>query len=881
MASRGKSSREKERGKSSKSSSRSSSSKDRGGSRSKKAAPAGGEEAWLAEQIAELGGGADEEWLQQQMTALGADEGKKKKKKKSSREKEPGRESRGAWKEKERSSSSKGGKKGSRGEAEARARAKAAAAEAEAARRAAPVREEVYAPDADEDEEDDYGDDDFDDCDDDDGADFEDDDGDVSARVGEVAAAMAAENLTPTKPQPPPGLGSPSLPKRSFAPAGSTEPEEATSPLRTSSSTPERAALPTRASVDYSTPAPARIDRTALRKAGLRWKQLVTTRRVQLTASYSDLFEQQPMSMAQVQVRYGRSGVRGVHIQTGDDNGTVEVQTEEPLTAGVGAQVPDDLGLVPERAVGQRPGASKAERDADARVTPARKALTVQVDRQRLGKFMARALPVLEAILSATDPGPVLQSLQAEDHGDGSSTAISGTYTKVDCPSEPLGGSKAAVDCCALRSTLVVAYLAGPVPLRNDSAAEQAMAAAADTAFEQLALDGSGAGVSGLVVWNLTDVREPDSALLCAGTPSCCWVGEGRVGGDATSTLVASGTVEGSLVVWDLGRPADDPQGRRWPAYCTDGVLGVNHEQPVICVRAVSATTRERSDEKENSEPSAAVAAGSGLGARAKNLQLCTMDAQGSLVFWALIPLDASDADDVGIGFGSRIKVMQLSKVSPGVDRGVPAAAGGFDAVYPALNPPCFDLATSPLSSNASVCCGACGKTRRVSRFGRPPAPHTYTKPQSTADVLSVHFSPLLPLVFAAGSMDGSVALFSCRVSTPALILSAGGSAIRCVRWSPTRPAVLFALDAHSTLYAFDLTRDRIAPISTVRLGGERSGSSCVCMEVAAGGSFGGLQTHRLFAGFEDGHVDVHYVTAVLAMAGKGELGQASALLGI
>lgn len=124
------------------------------------------------------------------------------------------------------------------------------------------------------------------------------------------------------------------------------------------------------------------------------------------------------------------------------------------------------------------------------------------------------------------------------------------------------------------------------------------------------------------------------------------------------------------------------------------------------------------------------------------------------------------------------------------------------------------------------------GKVLRGSLLGAPPAPKEYvaddhkstlanrpSAPPLPSDVTALHASPFLPGAFLSGHSNGSVALHSLGSSAAAAVWhDVSRGRILVVRWSPVRPAMFFALDSLCTLFTFDLTASRTAPVAAQSL---------------------------------------------------------------
>ena len=184
----------------------------------------------------------------------------------------------------------------------------------------------------------------------------------------------------------------------------------------------------------------------------------------------------------------------------------------------------------------------------------------MEYDRGSLDKFLTRALPVMESML----PTALRIAPPIAPPSDGE-PSLSAFYATIPAPTMP-GAAKQvrAVSCLAHRNSA------------GGTVNTVAVAYGAATA------DAAAVPEPGLVcVWDAQDTRAPTRTLRCAGDLTCCWIG----GLDATSqiTVVAAGTAEGSLSLWDISQARSEAE--RWPTYCTDSLLEENHNGPVVCIR--------------------------------------------------------------------------------------------------------------------------------------------------------------------------------------------------------------------------------------------------------------------------------------------------------
>ena len=569
-------------------------------------------------------------------------------------------------------------------EEEERARA-AAIARQEALRQAATKeqRQQQAQQSAEEEEEheDGYADDDFDDYDDDD--DFEEDedsDGTPDSPAGARALqrAMRAENASAAK-------------SRREAAVTVIEPPKITM-------------LPTRQVITIDTKEATRtkVDKKALSRSRTRWRDLVLEGRVTLAVTdTASLFDRPPCSLYQVECALGTTGRARRSAQTGEDNISMETQTEKPQSRSRSMHAPDDLGLAPGQSTPQGTGLVSQGTDAEPAQGPAR--LLVKHDRSSLEAFLRRALPVVESML------PNALRIAPPPASTGTEGSLSTCYATLPAPRQEL----AVRDVHYWRRT-------------NAGGEDRSTLAVAYGRRSPESPDGSGL----VCVWNAHDSRQPLEVLCCAGAATCCWMGqlsEQRVAG-----IVVAGTEEGSLAVWDLAQPRfahGQTAIERWPSYSTDGLISVNHTAPIVCVRGVP-----NADDSELAQALAMSLMGSGnshlqeqdnADKREKSVQVATMDSLGNIVIWSLIQLAPDDPGlDLGLGIGGRVKALRMTAVeSPAVPVSLSAVSLSVSGGLFGGCLPCFDMAMCPTDSNMLLVGSINGKVHRAARYGQPPAP--------------------------------------------------------------------------------------------------------------------------------------------------------------
>ncbi|EKX44057.1 hypothetical protein GUITHDRAFT_153038 [Guillardia theta CCMP2712] len=95
--------------------------------------------------------------------------------------------------------------------------------------------------------------------------------------------------------------------------------------------------------------------------------------------------------------------------------------------------------------------------------------------------------------------------------------------------------------------------------------------------------------------------------------------------------------------------------------------------------------------------------------------------------------------------------------------------------------------------------------------------PITYSFYPHMGPVHSVAFSPLLRNLFASCAADGIIRVHSSLQAAPLLLLEPSVLSIYCVAWSPMKPLVLAAGGSGGLVFLYDLTVDPSNPVQTMR----------------------------------------------------------------
>eukprot|EP00741_Cyanophora_paradoxa_P013181 tig00000178_g12734.t1 len=616
---------------------------------------------------------------------------------------------------------------------------------------------------------------------------------------------------------------------------------------------------------------------------------------------------------------YGRVNSSPMYAQTGDDNCAAEAQTEEPDRDSVACQWPEDAGLVersseadaladgppagpaasPTPGADGKPAAAPTAAQSRQAAATAERLRIVKSDPSRLARFLQRASLVMESLLEenlAHRPAPPPPPAP-------SGSALSAARHAFACP-RLLAGR-------ALRG-VAFAPRGGGWVLAAYGRSEGGAAALCP-----------GQGV--LCLWSLQSPALPNKVLVCEGEPTCCAL-DGPAG---IASFAFAGTEEGSVALWDLREPASahrvaDLDGKgasaalRTPSYCTDCMKEENHADAVCRVVPLARSEAGPSSSSSPSPgPSAAPSSSSApLDAAASvagtaAMQLASVDRAGSVAVWLVVEMRAPDPSayeaDYALGFGARVKLLRSSRADldprrlvrppppapppprpvfreraarpPPVRKSVARRLPG--AVAPGVGLSASDAAFRPDDPSLNreyVLASNLPTPLHCARFGDPPPPRVYDAPPGigpAASATSLAFSPFFATYFLAGFSTGIVSLYRAGQAAPVRSWTASEGPITALAWSPTRPAVFFALDGASTLAAFDLLKSERKPIFWEPLA--RDGSPVAAIAASRDRAPGSQPA--LAVAFRSGALDVHVLSPALAQATEKEEERARHLL--
>lgn len=565
------------------------------------------------------------------------------------------------------------------------------------------------------------------------------------------------------------------------------------------------------------------------------------------------------------------STVKVAKTQTHEDDKEQDMQTEEVESQAYGCQVPDDRNVQFDgeyTAAGLRTGGGGGGGVASRPADKALKRITAMAPDQenKLLGFMRWAGPMM---LAALGMNPTVKKLALNQ------------WTAVNDAAAGLSGGRVVLQHEVLlnqRPVTGTAYCQGNAPLLLAAYAPVGAQLGAAALLQDHSISSKGL----MVAWDLSASSSLGAVCVSEGSPACCCWAPGP-----STSLVFAGMEEGGVCAWDL----DEPEGRH-PMEEVGGQY--------LLTRRPSYSTEFLADAATTAAPVVGIATTPSTENRSRPCQLIALNGWGTVTVFTvtiLPPSDKNAADvDLGLRPGSRLKLVRTSQLNRlGMASLRPPLSGKLPTMDQVVQ--AFALQLLPDHARQFVVGSDCGKVLRGSWVGLPPPPKEYvaddhkstlancpSSPAEASSITTLHGSPFLRTAFLAGHSNGSIVLHSVDSSAAAAVwLDVSKAKIMVVRWSPTRPAVFFALDALCTLYTFDLTQSTSGPIgsqSCMMQDGKQVPSvpsffetSCVQTGEAvkaAGAAPPGTPSYCV--GYDDGMLEVHLFSGRFAAASQGEL---------
>ncbi|XP_061324000.1 cytoplasmic dynein 2 intermediate chain 1 isoform X2 [Pezoporus flaviventris] len=515
--------------------------------------------------------------------------------------------------------------------------------------------------------------------------------------------------------------------------------------------------------------------RSMANKQKKRSSELLPLIDLDFSVSYS-LLDLPPVNEYDMYIRnFGKMNTKQAYVQCNEDNLERDIQTEEVETLEKWTQHPGESALVSGGPI-------------SSQVMSVNGTLTPKINSQRLANFLRSACQVIAVLLEedqvATQPRWKLRSRQT-------SLSISDSCFQLNTNQPFLHDRN--ISCLYVsqvrRQTLLSVHGLPKKP---------------------------GVGLlkrkSIMCVWNIWQPSSPQKVLICDSEVICCCFSPSK------TTLVFAGTVDGSLLVWDLHEDSrmhphimisETDWTFRVPTFSTDGILNsVNHTSPIIAVEPVSTSfctdqnygLSSLSYKDEMSEPP---------------FQIASMDENGILNIWVVVELQkvdlAGSQTDLGLVPGGKVKLVHSSTMDlnnslfpKDVRQRMPQT---LTIKFLSSNPNNFIVGTN------------IGLVGHGTRHDLKVFPKLFKPRESGPRSISINaidFFPFGKPLFLVGCSDGSIRLHQMTSEYPLMQWndSTNGQPIIALQWALTRPAVFFVLDASSNIYIWDLLENDLLPVA-------------------------------------------------------------------
>ncbi|XP_064494027.1 cytoplasmic dynein 2 intermediate chain 1 isoform X5 [Pseudopipra pipra] len=364
--------------------------------------------------------------------------------------------------------------------------------------------------------------------------------------------------------------------------------------------------------------------RSMASKQKKRSSELLPLIDLDFSVSFS-LLDLPPVNEYDMYIRnFGKMNTKQAYVQCNEDNLDRDIQTEEVETLEKWTQHPGESSLVS--------GGPRNSQDMSVNGV-----LTPKIDSQRLANFLRSACQVIAVLLEEDQVATQPRKLRSRQ----TSLSISDSCFQLNTNQPFLHDRK--ISC------LYVSQVQRQTLLSVHGLPERA---GVDLLNRK----------SLICVWNIWQPSSPQKVLICDSEVMCCCFSPSK------TTLVFAGTIDGSLLVWDLREdsrmhPHMMMSGTDWtfrvPTFSTDGILNsVNHTSPVLAVEPVSTSLDTDhsyglsglSYQEEVSGPP---------------FQIASMDENGILSMWVVVELQkvdlAGSQTDLGLVPGGKVKLVHSS----------------------------------------------------------------------------------------------------------------------------------------------------------------------------------------------------------------------------
>ncbi|XP_010295560.1 PREDICTED: WD repeat-containing protein 60 [Phaethon lepturus] len=560
--------------------------------------------------------------------------------------------------------------------------------------------------------------------------------------------------------------------------------------------------------------------RSMASKQKKRYSELLPLIDLDFSVSFS-LLDLPPVNEYDMYIRnFGKMNTKQAYVQCNEDNLERDIQTEEVETLEKWTQHPGESVLV-----------SGGEEHFNLWIQDmsVNGALTPKIDSQRLANFLRSACQVIAVLIEedqvATQPRWKLRSRQT-------SLSISDSCFQLNTNQPFLHDRKI--------SYLYVSQVQRQTLLSVHGLPEKA-----------------GVGLlnrkSIICVWNIWQPSSPQKVLICDSEVVCCCFSPNK------TTFVFAGTIDGSLLVWDLREDSrmhphviisETGWTVRVPTFSTDGILNsVNHTSPILAVEPVSTSFYTDQNYGLSSLSYQEEMSGSPF-------QIASMDENGILNMWVVVELQkvdlAGSQTDLGLIPGGKVKLVHSSTMElnnslfpKDVRQRMPQT---LTIKFLSSNPNHFIVGTN------------IGLVGHGTRHDLKLFPKLFRPQESGLRSISINaidFFPFGKPLFLVGCSDGSIRLHQMTSEYPLMQWndSTNGQPIIALQWALTRPAVFFVLDASSNIYIWDLLENDLLPVAKQTIPSENVVTMALLGEPEKTNGLLGVALAK-----ESGQIDIQYV---------------------
>ncbi|XP_072043878.1 LOW QUALITY PROTEIN: cytoplasmic dynein 2 intermediate chain 1-like [Amphiura filiformis] len=554
-----------------------------------------------------------------------------------------------------------------------------------------------------------------------------------------------------------------------------------------------------------------------------------------------DMFDMAPVREYELYIKsFGRSNTKQAFVQYNEDNLDRDVQTDPIENREIWTQHPAE-GVSAFGGAGEKSDEDEVVNEADS---------------LRLSKFLQKAGQAINILLEEDASDNAKGTLQSNQR----SIIFSDGYSQLNSQLSFLNERHVVhAQFHPIQTNLLLTVHSTPNKVMSDGVKEGGVDGANSLSNKGL-----------LCVWNVNEPFRPQKILSCKSTPTCC------VFSPTKSTLAFAGTVDGSIVVWDLREPSSmhmsqEYDGQEWsirvPTFSTDGIQDTHHSS-VVTMQPIVAAEESLKASMQSTHTNGIT---DGL-----SFQLASLEEQGFIHFSVVIEIDKPDLagseSDLGLVPSGKIKLIKTSSVSLTTN-----PSRGLGDVMKA-----FHMQLSPLDPNQFFVATDSGHIIHGARHGGKVPPRLYRDQLDLpVDIVQIDFSPFGLPVFLIACGDGSIRLHNITTDLPAITWnnSTNGISIKNLQWSRSRPSVFFVMDEASKVYVWELLENDGAPVKTEQF--THASLTFLTLSSDHPGSGRGQPNRRQEMLITDakGAMDVHRINKTFSRSRENELNDMAQLL--